>query len=85
MDMAASAFLALDSSSTITTVGKQETLVTCCLLCVSAGLLPVQLCGAFFDACVHLYLQERKPFKLYVLSVASQAFRRYFAFQGLRK
>lgn len=50
MHIAASALLALDSSTTITTAGKQDTLETlaaCCLLCVSPGLLWTQLRGAF--------------------------------------
>jgi len=48
--VAASALVALDSSTKITPVTKQdtlETLVTCCLLCVSAGLLQTQLRGTF--------------------------------------
>lgn len=67
MHVAASALLALGSSTAITTVGKQdtlETLVTCCLLCVHAGLFQTQLCGPFLMPFVSLYLQERKLFKL---------------------
>lgn len=53
--------LALDSIITITTVGKQdtlETLVTCCLLCVSAGPLRTQLHGVALMP-VYIYISRR--------------------------
>lgn len=46
---------------------------------------PSTAAWCIFDACVRLYLQERKLFKLYVLSAASQAFRLHLMCQGLRK
>lgn len=84
MHITASAFLALASSTKTTAFGKQDTgdlLLAVCQCRAS----PNTTVWCIFDACVHLYLQERKPFKLYVLSAASQEFRRHLMFQGLRK